>query len=614
MVKRASGKGCIWSIRITSATFAEKWGDQFMERRLAAILAADVVGYSKLVQQDEAATLKRLKSIWADVFETRVADHRGRIFKIMGDGALAEFASVVDAVECGVAIQQALRARNAGDDNGAPIEFRIGINLGDIVVDGDDVLGDGVNVAARLEAAAPPSGVLTSDLVHSQVRGKVDVTFIDAGEINLKNINGPLRVWRWEGDGEMPAKPAAASNERLSIAVLPFNNMSPDPEQEFLADGLSEDIITGLSKVRWFLVIARNSTFTYKGQAVDVKRVAEELGVRYVLEGSVRKGGNRIRVTAQLIDASTGLHVWAERYDRELQDIFDLQDEITRTIVARVEPELAAAERDRAVSHSSSSPATENLDAWECYQRGLWHMWAYDQDEYDKSLELLERATELDPKFSTAFGYLCYAYYQGVVMGWPDDPEAYLKLGLKAGRRALLLDDKDPVAYFGIARIHMMMGDHDASIASLRTAIQLNPSFSQAYHGLGMALTLAGELEEAREALHQSDLLSPRDPILWASTVVHALADILAGDTDSAMAMAQKALQMPRAHGYWPHAVHAAALSQAGRIEEARTAAQDAIRELPTLSLSFIRKNLPAKHPGGLDRYLDAMRDAGVPE
>jgi len=583
-----------------------------MERRLAAILAADVVGFSRLVQMDETATLARLKTIWSEVFTVNVTGHRGRIFKTMGDGALAEFASVIDAVECAVAIQKALRARNSDAGDAPPIDFRIGINLGDIVIDGDDVLGDGVNVAARLEAAAPSGGVLTSDHVHSQVRGKVGVTFLDAGEISMKNIEGTLKVWRWEGEAAL-AKAKAKERERLSIAVLPFNNMSANPEQEFLADGISEDIITGLSKVRWFLVIARNSTFTYKGQAVDIKRVAEELGVRYVLEGSVRKAGNRIRVTAQLIDATTGLHVWADRYDRELQDIFDLQDEITRTIVARVEPEVAAAERDRAVSRPASR-ATENLDAWECYQRGLWHMWAYDRAEYDKSLEFLIRATELDPKFSTAFGYLAYAYYQGVVMGWAENPDLYLDLGMKAGRRARQIDDTDPVGYFGIARIHMMKGDHDASISALRAAIQLNPSYSQAYHGLGMALTLAGELDEAREALHQSDLLSPRDPILWASVVVHALADVLAGDTASALAMAEKALQMPRAHGYWPHALHAAALAQAGRVEEARAAAQVAMRELPSLSLSFLTKNLPAKHPGGLDPYLDAMRAAGIPE
>ncbi len=583
-----------------------------MERRLAAILAADVVGYTTLVQADEVMTLRQIKAIWAEVFKPNVTGHRGRIFKTMGDGVLAEFASVVDAVECAVAIQNALRARNAGAEDGPPIEFRIGINLGDIIVDGDDVLGDGVNVAARLEAAAPSGGVLTSDHVHSQVRGKIGVTFVDAGEVSLKNIDGPLRVWRWEGEAA-PSKATASTRERLSIAVLPFDNMSADPEQEFLADGISEDIITGLSKIRWFLVIARNSTFTYKGQAVDVKRVAKELGVRYVLEGSVRKAGNRIRVTAQLIDAATGLHVWAEHYDRELQDIFDLQDEITRTIVARVEPEISAAERDRVVSQTVSR-RTEHLGAWECYQRGLWHMWDYDRAQHQKALEMLARATELDPNFSTAHAYLCYAYYEGVVMGWPDDPEHDLDLGMAAARRALRVDDKDPVGYFAIGRIHMMQGDHDASIGALETSIQLNPSFSQAHHGLGMVLTLAGRLDEARAAFEQVERLSPRDPILWATTITHALADVLSGDTETALTWVRKTMQLPRASGYWPHAVNAAALVQAGRVDEAKDAVQTALRELPKLSISYLAKALPTKHPGGLDPYLDALRAAGLPE
>jgi len=580
----------------------------FMERRLAAILAADVVGYSRLVQADEAETLRRLKAIWAEVFRVRVAEHRGRIFKTMGDGALTEFSSVVDAVQCAVAIQRDLRQRNAADD-GPPIEFRIGVNIGDIVVDGDDVLGDGVNVAARLEAAAPPGGVLASDHVHSQVQGKVGISFIDAGEVSLKNINAPLRVWRWESETVPDRVASSRERERLSIAVLPFNNMSADAEQEFLADGISEDIITGLSKIRWFLVIARNSTFTYKGKAVDVKRVAEELGVRYVLEGSVRKAGNRVRVTAQLIDATTGLHIWADRYDRELDDIFELQDEITRTIVGRVEPEIGAAERERVVKRR-----TESLGAWECYQRGLWHMWDYSPDNHVKALELLTRATELDPSFSTAFAYLCYARYEGVVMGWPDEPERELALGMQAARQAIRIDDQDPVAYFAAGRIHMMQGDHDASMASLRIAIELNPSFSQAYHGLCMVQTLAGDLDEARANGEMVERLSPRDPILWATRVVRALADVLSGDTEGALAWVRKTEELHRSTGYWVPAVRAAAMAQAGRMEEARAAVEAARRELPTLTLGYLAKALPTRPPDGLRLYLDALRKAGLPE
>ena len=576
-----------------------------MERRLAAILAADVVGFSKLVQADETAALDSLKSIWNEVFYPSAATRRGRIFKLMGDGALAEFSSAVDAVECAVEIQQALRLREA---SGPPMQFRIGVHMGDIVVDGDDILGDGVNIAARLETAAPPGGVLVSDLVHSQVAGKISFEFADAGTIHPKNIATPLRVWRWESDSAPPS-PISEPRERLSIAVLPFNNMSADPEQEFLADGISEDIITGLSKIRWFLVIARNSTFTYKGQAVDVTRVARELGVRYVLEGSVRKGGNRIRVTAQLIDATTGLHVWAERYDRELDDIFDLQDEITRTIVGRVEPEIGAAERERAANRR-----TDNLGAWECYQRGLRYMWDYGREEHSRALEMLTRATELDPNFSTAYAHLCYTYYEGVVMGWPDDPDHDLALGMRAGTQAIRLDSKDPVGYFAIGRIQMMQGDHDASIASLRKAIDLNPSYSQAYHGLSMVLMLAGELDEARTAGREVERLSPRDPILWATTIVQALADVLENKPESAMAWVRKTIQQHKHTGYWVPAISAAALVQAGQLDAARAEVEKARGELPRLSVGYLAKALPTRHPGGLDPYLDALRKAGLPE
>ncbi len=499
-------------------------------------------------------------------------------------------------------------SRAAEAEGEPPIEFRIGINLGEIVIEGDDVLGDGVNVAARLEAAAPTGGVLISDHVHSQVRGKTGTSFINGGEVSLKNIAEPLQVWRWEGEAA-PSQSTAGEREQLSIAVLPFNNMSADPEQEFLADGLSEDIITGLSKIRWFLVIARNSTFTYKGQAVDVKRVAKELGVRYVLEGSVRRAGNRIRVTAQLIDAATGLHVWAERYDRELADIFDLQDEITKTIVGRVEPEISAAERDRAVQRR-----TDNLDAWECYQRGLWYMWVYGREEHKKALELLTRATEQDPNFSTAHAYLCYAYYEGVVMGWADDPGHQLDLGMAAARQALRIDNKDPVAHFAIGRIYMMNGDHDASIAALQTAIEINPSFSQAYHGLCMVQMLAGEFDASRAAARQAERLSPRDPLLWGILVCHGLADVLDGDTASAFECVRKAKKTQRAKGYWMPAINAAALVQSGRVDEGRLALQEALNELPSLTVSYLQRTLPTKHAGGLDPYTDALRAAGLPE
>jgi adenylate cyclase len=396
---------------------------------------------------------------------------------------------------------------------------------------------------------------------------------------------------------------------KLSIAVLPFENMSGDPEQEFFADGICEDLITALSKIRWFFVIARNSTFTYKGQAVEVTQVAKDLGVRYVIEGSVRKAGKRVRITAQLIDATTGHHVWAERYDRELADIFELQDEMTRTIVGAVEPELSAAERDRALSKPP-----ESLDAWESYQRGLWHLWSYERDHNLQAQNLLERATDLDPGFAPAYAYGSYVRYASVIMGWSEDPEQSLEAGMTLAKQALAHDDKDPTAYFAAGRIHMMQGRHDDSIAALETAIELNPSFAQAYHGLGMVLMLAGRLDESKAASIQSERLSPRDPILWASTAAYSLACILSRDDEEALQWARKTVQNPRATGFWPHAVLAGALAHLDRVDEARAEVAAALEALPDLSLAYLAKTLPTKEPNGLDPWLEGLRKAGLPE
>ena len=585
-----------------------------MERRLAAILAADVVGYTRLMGEDEAGTLVRLTALRNDVIEPLIGQHRGRIVKLMGDGLLVEFASVVDAVGCAVAWQAAVAERAVESREEDRIRFRIGLNLGDVMVEGDDLYGDGVNLAARLEGLAEPGGICISAKVYHEVKNKLALGYEDLGEREVKNIAEPVRVYlivpehsastteaRSGADLSLPQKP--------SIAVLPFDNMSGDPEQDFLADGITEDLITALSKIRWFFVIARNSTYTYKGQAVEVKQVAKDLGVRYVLEGSVRKAGNRVRVTAQLIDATNGRHVWAERYDRQIEDIFDLQDEMTQTIVGAVEPELSAAERERV-----SSKPPDNLDAWQSYQRGLWHMWRYAHDDHRQAMDFLERATELDPGFAPAYAYASYVHYQNVIMGWTDDVQRSLAEGMAAAKKALALDDKDPVAYFAAGRIYMMRGQHDDSIAALETAIDLNPSFAQAYHGLGMALTLAGRLDEAKAALAQSERLSPRDPILWASTVVHALACILSRDTEEALHWARKTIQNPRSSGYWPQAVLAAVLAQQGQMEEAGKAVAAALEAKPDLTLTYLAETLPTKEPNGLEPYLEGLRKAGLPD
>ena len=583
-----------------------------MERRLAAILAADVVGYTRLMAANEAGTLVRLKALRADTIDPVIAENRGRIVKLMGDGALVEFASVVDAVACAVAVQRAVAEANADIESDQRIEFRIGVNLGDVIVEGDDIYGDGVNVAARLQELAEPGEVCVSGKVHDEVVGKTEGDFADTGEHHVKNIAKPLRVWRWSAEtiASTPSPNAPLPlPDKPSIAVLPFTNMSGDPEQEYLADGITEDLITALSKNRWFFVIARNSTFTYKGRAIDVKKIARELGVRYVLEGSVRKVGNRVRVAAQLIDAATGLHVWAENHDRELADIFELQDEMTRTIVAAVEPELGAFERELALRKPP-----ESLDAWEIYQRALWHMWTFTEDGVREALRLLHRARELDPTFAAAYAHEAYTHYVDVIMGYAESPEESLAAGLAAARKAVALDDKDPVAYFALGRVYTVQGEQDASIAELEMALRLNPSFAQAYHGLGFALALSGRLDEAVEALQMAERLSPRDPLLWATTIVHSLTCILMKRYDEAVDWARKTIRLPRAKGYWPHAVLAAALGNLSRLDEARMAVERALEEKPGLSLSYIAKTLPTKEPGGLDPYLDGLRKAGLPE
>ena len=588
-----------------------------MERRLSAILAADVVGYSRLMGNDEAGTLNRLKSLRIELVEPSITQRKGRIVKLMGDGLLAEFPSVVEAVQCAVAIQQGMPLRETEIGEERRIKLRIGVNLGDIIVEGSDIYGDGVNVAARLEALAEAGGVYVSGTVFDHIKSKVDLKFVDLGVQEVKNIAEPVRIYRWINSTMYAMPDAVESGDALplpdkpSIAVLPFNNMSGDPEQDYFADGICEDLITALSKIRWFFVIARNSSFTYKGQAVEVTQVARELGVRYVIEGSVRKAGNRVRITAQLIDATSGRHVWAERYDRDLADIFDLQDEMTQTIAGAVEPELSAAERERA-----ARKAPDNLDAWETFQRGLWHLWHFSKNDFADAQRILRRAQELDPGFATAYAYESYCHFLDTILGFSEAPEESLSAALSLAKKALAVDDKDPMAYFALGRVYSLRGKHDASVSELETAIALNPSFAQAYHGLGSVLLFSGRLEEAAEALDQAMRLSPRDPVMWGTLSYRSMTCTLLRQFEEAAAWARRAVQEPRAAkgGYWAYAVLASALGNLGQTAEAREALDEALRRKPDLSLSYLKKTLLTKHPGGLDPYLDGLHEAGLPE
>ena len=396
-------------------------------------------------------------------------------------------------------------------------------------------------------------------------------------------------------------------SEMPSVAVLALVNMNNDPELDFIGDGITEDLITALAKIRSFKVISRESSFSYKGLAIDVRQVAKELDVRFVLEGSVRKAGNRVRVTVQLIDAATGHHVWAERYDREMEDIFDLQDEMVQIVASALEPELSAFERERAVGKPP-----ENLDAWELYQRALWCLWRFDNDNVLQARDLFQQAIAADPAFAPAHAYYAYSCYITVIMGDTPDPGAFLQEGLVYAKQALKCDDKEAISYFAIGRIQMMLGDHDASIAALRKSIQLNPCFAQAYHGLGFALSLSGKLDEAGDMTTKAIALSPRDPMLWAFTIVHALNYILSEDNEAGLEWANHTLQIPTATGYWSHAVKAAALANLGRVDEAKRSLALAIEAKPDLSIAYLEQNLPTKHAGGLEPYLSGLSKSGL--
>src|SRR5215475_12918406 len=444
----------------------EPAGPARVERRLAAILAADVAGYSRLIGANESGTLERLKALRRELLDPKIAEHRGRLVKTTGDGLLVEFGSVVDALRCAIDVQHDMTGRNAGVPPDNRIELRIGINVGDIVVENGDIFGDGVNVAARLEALAEPGGICVAARVQEDAAGKLDLAFEDIGEQQLKNIARPVRVYRVRDThvAKSASPPALPLPDKPSIAVLPFQNMSGDPEQEVFADGMVEDITTALSKLRWFFVIARNSSFAYKGRAVDVKQVGRELGVRYVLEGSVRKSGNRLRITAQLVEAETGNHVWAERYDRDLGDIFAVQDEITERVVAAIEPELYAAENIR-----SQNKPPDSLDAWECVIRALSCIGQGTRDETTEAEALCRRAIAIAPGYGRAHSLLAWALLRRTT--WSGDFRVVMPEISAETRAALALDDRDPWAHFVQGILFFRTRRFDDAARALRRAL-----------------------------------------------------------------------------------------------------------------------------------------------
>jgi adenylate cyclase len=587
--------------------------EERIPRRLVAILAADVVGYSRLTGADEEGTIARLKALRDELIDPNIARHGGRIVKTMGDGVLVEFPSVVDAVRSAVEVQQAMAERNADVPEDQCMEFRVGVNLGDIVVQGDDILGDGVNVAARLEGLAEPGGIRISDDAYRQIRDKLDVTFADAGAHELKNIARPIQVWRWVGAGStIPTAsevPALELPDKPSIAVLPFENMSGDPEQEYFADGMVEEIITALSRLKWLFVIARNSSFTYKGRSVDIRQVASELGVRYVLEGSVRKAGNKVRITGQLIDAATGVHLWADRFDGDMEDIFDLQDEITTSVVGAIEPRLRLAEVER-----SRRKQTKNLDAYDLYLRAFPHVEAVTIDDNIEALALLEKAIAIDPNFAPAMAYAAWCYEQRVVRGWSTAEESDIEKGVKLARAAIAADGEDATAVGTAGFVLLMLGrEFDAGLAALQRALDLSPNSALLSMLFGWANIFAGDVDVALASYERARRLSPNAPNAYFFLVGIGMVHLLSGRYDEAAEITSKSavLNADWDTTYW---VLAPAYGYLGRAEDAKTAIARLLALAPGSTVSRFRGTLPFRDNDRLEIILEGLRKAGLPE
>ena len=559
---------------------------------------------------DEEGTLERLKALRHELLDPKIAEHHGRIVKTTGDGLLVEFASVVDAVRCAVAVQQAMPGRDTGVRADSRIELRIGINLGDVIVEGDDLYGDGVNIAARLEPLAEPGGICISSIVNESIGNRIDVRFQDGGDITVKNIDRPIRVWRWHPSITAVPSPSIAPNPGpngagQSIAVLPFTNMSGDPEQEYFSDGISEDIITDLSKIAGLTVIARNSSFTYKGRSVDVREIGRELGVRSVLEGSIRRAGQRVRITAQLIDATSGSHLWAERYDRDLTDIFAVQDEVTTQIVGALKVTLSPAEKARLVEKEPS-----NIAAYDCVLRGREIMLGKDKNRetFVEAVTYFKKALELDANYSQAYASLGFAHMFDYQNRWSDDPDKSLKLAREYAQKAIDNDPNEPMAHGAAALTAIFEKDFDRAQAEVDRTLALNPSSALAHNLLGTIRSYSGRPLEAIPAIAQAMRLDPA----FRPHFLHFLgsAYLLAGTYETAAAMLrQRILLVPNTD--FSRAVLAATLGHLGEIEEARRVWAELMKINPKFSFSAYIGRQPMR-PDDAERVVAGLAKTGL--
>jgi TolB-like protein/class 3 adenylate cyclase len=581
-------------------------------RRLAAILAADVAGYSRLMGADEEGTHERLKSLRRELLDPKIAEHKGRIVKTTGDGLLVEFASVVDAVRCAVEVQQAMLERNTGVAADSRIELRIGINLGDVIVEGDDLYGDGVNIAARIEALADAGGVFVSNTVHDHVRDRLPFVFEDLGEQQVKNITRPVRVYRV---GPRPSRPPAGETpavqpgappplplpDKPSIAVLPFANMSADPEQEYFADGMVEEIITALSRICWLFVIARNSSFTYKGQAVDVKQVGRELGVRYVLEGSVRKAGQRVRITAQLIDALSGTHLWADRFDGSLEDVFELQDKVAISVAGVIEPALQAAEMRR-----SAACPTADLSAYDLYLRALAAFYQLTKEGTFEALGLLEQAIAIDRHYGPALAWAANCHMRLVRDGWAEEPETSRRKAIDLARKALEVGENDPSILANAANVLAHFGeDIGAMIGLVDRALALNASLARGWYLSGLLRVFAGQTDLAIEHVETSLRLSPRERMGQPLSVIGTAYFFKHRFDEAASKLLLSIQDNPGSPP--PYRFLAACYARMGRLDEARAI----VAKLRAITPLVVPSDLPFRNLEDRELFLSGLRLAG---
>jgi adenylate cyclase len=582
-------------------------------RKLAVLLHADIVGSTALVQKNETLAHERIQNAFRQ-FSATISEHNGIAHEIRGDALIAEFARASDAVGAALAFQNTNTRLNKDLSDDVLPQLRIGIAMGEVVVADNTVTGEGIVLAQRLEQLAAPGGVCIQGAAYETLPKRLPFDCQNLGEKKLKGFEETVRVYsvkdRDQSDTAVNAAPDSAESRPLelpkkpSIAVLPFNNMSNDSEQEFFADGISEDIITELSKFRSFFVIARNSSFAFKNQQLSVRDVGLKLGVRYVVEGSVRRAGNRVRITAQLIDAVDDKHIWAERYDRDLEDIFAVQDEVTQAIVTAIEPQLATTEQQRA-----RRKPTENLDAWECYQRGLWYMFGYANT--DQALHFFHRAIELDPEFGSAHAGVAYTYAIQILLGASQDKAEDVKRGMSAANTAVSIDQNDPFAHFAKGRISIFSGDHEKAVAEFERAISLNPNYALAHFGLAHGLWHAGRPAEALPHHDEALRLSPHDPIQWAFLASKAIALVMVERYEEGIALSQESQRHNDSH-LFGFLAEVSGLGMLGKEKEAADALQRLKKVEPDISTGFVEQSLPMAASEVRDRFLQGLVSAGM--